>query len=212
VDILIIGGTRNLGHLLTLELLWAGHRVTVFNRGQTLDQLPNDVRRLHGDRHDPAQLAQALMGQSFDVVVDTTLYNGSDAQTITRLLEGCVGHYVFISTGQVYLVRRDVQQPFAEADYDGPLIEAPAPHTRDHQEWSYGVQKRQAEDVLAGAWESRHFPYTSLRLPMIHSERDHLHRLYAYLLRLRDGGPMLIPAVSHLLLRHIYGVGSPCRL
>jgi nucleoside-diphosphate-sugar epimerase len=109
VDILIIGGTRNLGHLSALELLRVGHRVTVFNRGQPLDQLPSDVRRLHGDRSNPAQLAKALMGWSFDVVVDTTLYHGSDAQTITRLLDGRVGHYVFISTGQVYLVRRDVQ-------------------------------------------------------------------------------------------------------
>jgi hypothetical protein len=122
---------------LALELLEAGHRVTVFNRGQTSNQLPYDIRHLHGDRHDPAQLAQALMGRSFDVVVDTTLYNGTDAQTITRPLEGRIGHYISISTGQVYLVRRDVQQPFAEVDNDGPVIEAPAPRTRDHKEWCY---------------------------------------------------------------------------
>jgi hypothetical protein len=29
---------------------------------------------MHGDRSDPAQLAQVLIGWSFDVVVDTTLY------------------------------------------------------------------------------------------------------------------------------------------
>jgi nucleoside-diphosphate-sugar epimerase len=153
VDILIIGGTRNLGHLLTLELLQAGHRVIVFNRGQTPDLLPGDVRRLHGDRRDPAQLAQALNGRSFDVVVDTVLYKGSEAQTITRLLEGSISHYILISTGQVYLVRRDGQRPFAEVDYNGPLMEAPAPSTRDHEKWTYGVQKRQAEDILAKAWE-----------------------------------------------------------
>jgi nucleoside-diphosphate-sugar epimerase len=205
VEILIIGGTRNLGHLLALELLQAGHRVTVFNRGQTPDQLPDDVRRLHGDRSDPAQLAQALVGRSFDVVVDMTLYNGTDAQTITGLLEGRVGHYIFLSTGQVYLVRRDVQRPFAEADYDGPLTEAPDPNTRDHEEWTYGVEKRQAEDILAKAWESRRFPYTSLRLSIVNSERDHFHRIYGYLLRLQDGGPILIPTAPHLPLRHVYG-------
>jgi nucleoside-diphosphate-sugar epimerase len=181
VDIPIIGGTRNLGHLLALEVLRAGHCVMVFNRGQTLDQLPGDVRRLYGDPHDPAQLAQALIGWSFDVVVDTTLYTGPDAQAITGPLQGRVGHCVFISTGQVYLVRCDVQQPFAEPDYDGPLTEAPAPSTRDHEEWTYGVQKRQAEDILAKAWESRRFPYTSLRLPMVNSELDHFHRIYGYL-------------------------------
>jgi NAD(P)-dependent dehydrogenase (short-subunit alcohol dehydrogenase family) len=101
LEILIIGGTRNLGHLLTLELLQAGHRVTVFNRGQTPDELPADVQRLRGDRSDPARLAPALAGRSFDGVVDTTLYNGADAQTITALLDGRVGQYLFLSTGQV---------------------------------------------------------------------------------------------------------------
>jgi nucleoside-diphosphate-sugar epimerase len=200
LEILIIGGMRNLGHLLALDLLQARHRVTVFDRGQTPDQLSGEVRRLHGDRSDPAQLAQALVGQSFDIVVDTTLCNGSDAQTITELLERRVSHYIFLSTGQVYLVRRDVQRPFAEADYDGPLTAASAPGTRDHEEWIYAVEKRQAEDVLAKAWESRRFPYTSLRLSMVHSERDHFHRIYGYLLRLRDGGPILIPTMSHLPL------------
>jgi len=38
LDVLIIGGTRNLGHLLSLELLETGHQVTVFNRGQTPDE------------------------------------------------------------------------------------------------------------------------------------------------------------------------------
>lgn len=86
MDILIIGGTRNLGHLLTLALLDTGHRVTLFNRGQTPDELPADIQRLRGDRSDPPRFAQALAGRSFDVVVDTTLYNGADARQL-------VSHY-----------------------------------------------------------------------------------------------------------------------
>src|SRR5262245_55108973 len=107
VEILIIGGTRNLSRLSALDLLQVGHRVTVFARGQTLDRLPGNVRRLHGDRRDPVQLASALMGWSFNVVVDKTLYSCSDVQTNTRLPEGRVGHYMLISRGQVYLLRRD---------------------------------------------------------------------------------------------------------
>ena len=105
MDILIIGGTQNLGHLLTLALHETGHWVMVFNRGQTPDELPADVQRLPGDRSDPARLVQALAGRSFDVVVDTTLYNGADAQIITELLDGRVGHYLFLSSGQVYVDR-----------------------------------------------------------------------------------------------------------
>jgi nucleoside-diphosphate-sugar epimerase len=205
LEILIIGGTRNLGHLLTLELLQAGHRVTVFNRGQTPDELPADVQRLRSDRSDPARLAPALAGRSFDGVVDTTLYNGADAQTITALLDGRVGQYLFLSTGQVYLVRGALPRPFAEDAYEGPIMPAPPPGTRDHEEWRYGVEKRHAEDVLARAWQTRRFPFTTLRLPMVNSERDHFHRIYGYLLRLWDGGPILLPTGAHLPLRHVYG-------
>lgn len=204
MEVLIIGGTRNLGHLLTLDLLAAGHHVTVFNRGQTLDELPDDVQRLRGDRSDAFSIRGALDDRSFDVVVDTTLYNGADAKMIIDSLDGRVGHYIFVSTGQVYLVREDLQRPFVEDGYNGPLMNPPPKGTREHEEWTYGVEKRQAEDLLAGAWESRHFPYTSLRLPMVNSERDHFHRIYGYFLRLKDGGPILIPAGKHLPLRHVY--------
>jgi len=102
-------------------------------------------------------------------------------------------------------VRRGLQRPFAEEHYEGPLTDAPARGTRDYEEWLYGVEKRHAEDALAHAWDTRRFPYTCLRLPMVNSERDHFHRIYNYFLRLKDGGPILIPAGFHLPLRHIYG-------
>jgi nucleoside-diphosphate-sugar epimerase len=204
-NILIIGGTRNLGHTLTLQLLAAGHRVTLLNRGQTPDELPAGLPRLRADRSDPAQLAQALAGRDFEVVIDTTLYNGPDAAAVVELLAGRVGQYIFISTGQVYLVRLGVERPFREADYAGPVMAAPAPDSDDYHEWLYGFEKRQAEDVLTAAWQNRGFPFVSLRLPMVNSERDHFKRIYNYLLRLQDGGPILLPAGPALSLRHVYG-------
>jgi nucleoside-diphosphate-sugar epimerase len=207
MDILIIGGTRNLGHLLTLRLLEAGHRVTVFNRGQTPDELPPEVTRLRGDRSDPAQLKQVLAGRSFDAVVDTTLYTGPDAQAVVEILAGRVGSYVFIGTGQVYLVRVGLSRPFKEADYakGEPMVAPPVENSFDYQNWLYGADKRAAEDALAAAWQKRNFPYVSLRLPMVHSERDHMGRIYNYFLRLQDGGPILLPDHPHLPVRHIYG-------
>jgi nucleoside-diphosphate-sugar epimerase len=204
MEILIIGGTRNVGHLLTLKLLMDGHRVTLFNRGITPDDLPASVQRLHGDRSDPSSLRKALAGRSFDAVVDMALYNGADAKTITELLDGRVGQYLFLSTGQVYLVRAESPRPFAEDASEKPLTPAPLPGTRGHDEWLYGVKKSQAEDILMSAWQTRRFPVTTLRLPMVNSERDHSHRIYGYLLRMKDGGPILLPMGNHLLLRHVY--------
>ncbi len=205
MNVLIIGGTRDLGHLLALELLQGGHRVTVFNRGQTPDELPPEVERLRGDRGIPEQLRQALAGRSFDAVVDTTLYNGADASVVTELLDGRTGHYIFLITGQVYLARLGLQRPYKEEDYDGPLMDAVPPESRYYEQWRYGFQKRQAEDALVRAWEARRFPFTTLRMPIVNSERDPSYRLYGYLLRLKDGGPVLVPAGPHLPLRHVYG-------
>ena len=206
MKVLIVGGTRNVGHLLTLALLEAGHQVTVFNRGQTVDELPTTVTRIHGDRNAPAGLAQALAAADYDAVVDMVLYDGAQAQRAVAQLAGRTEHYLFISTGQVYLVREGLPRPFVEEDYDaGTPVPEPAPGTYDHGEWRYGVDKRAAEDVLARAWQERRFPVTTLRLPMVNSERDHFLRLYNYLLRIRDGGPILVPDAPQNPLRHVYG-------
>jgi nucleoside-diphosphate-sugar epimerase len=203
---LIIGGTRNLGPSIARALLQRGYKVAVFNRGVTHDDLPGEIERLHGDRSQAAQLHAALGAREFDLVVDTTLYCGAEAQAIADLLRERAGRYIFLSTGQVYLVRLGVNRPFKEADYPGQLMaEPPVEDESEHRNWLYGFDKRQAEDALARAWEAHRFPFTSLRLPMVNSERDHYNRIYGYFLRLQDGGPILAPDDSGLPLRHVYG-------
>lgn len=204
MNILIIGGTRNMGHLLALQLLEDGHHVTIFNRGLTKDELPSEVERLRGDRTVKEQLKAALHGRSFDAVVDMVLFNGEETQTTMHLLKDRTNHYVFISTGQVYLVRENLDRPFSEDDYEGRLLPAPKPNTYGYEEWNYGMQKRFAEDTLAEAWAKHGFPYTSLRLPMVNGEREPFNRLYGYMLRIKDGGPILVPETPQYPLRHIY--------
>src|SRR5450755_4633779 len=203
---LIIGGTRNLGPSIVQALLQEGHEVAVFNRGQTRDDLPEEVKRLRGDRTDPKQLKRVLSGREFDLVVDTTLYTGAEAEAAVEVFANRAGRYIFLSTGQVYLVRIGVERPFKEEDYPGPLMaEPPKSNVSEYQNWLYGFDKRAAEDVFARAWTERKFPFTSLRLPMVNSERDHYDRIYGYFLRIQDGGPVLIPEGEGLPLRHVYG-------
>ena len=203
---LIIGGTRNLGPSIVQALLHAGYEVSVFNRGQTPDDLPPQVRRLRGDRTVPAQLLAALGNDSFDLVVDTTMYTGTEASAAIAQFSGRVGRYIFLSTGQVYLVRKGVERPFREEQYEGPLMaRPPKEHTYDLDNWLYGIEKREVEDAMALAWKNSKFPFTSLRLPMVNSERDHYDRLYGYFLRLNDGGPILVPEEPSPMLRHVYG-------
>jgi nucleoside-diphosphate-sugar epimerase len=202
---LVLGGTRNLGPQIVDALLSEGYGVAVLNRGQTPGELPAQVERLFADRTKPKELAATLGKREFDLIVDTTLYNGADAMSTLEVLLNRVGRYIFISTGQVYLVMEFAERPFVEDGYDGPLMaRPPEAQSADVKNWLYGVEKREAEEVLFMAHDNCGFPFTTLRLPMVNSERDHYDRIYGYLLRLWDGGPIVLPQ-DNLALRHVYG-------
>lgn len=204
-NILIIGGTRNIGYYLTLRLLKLGHNVTILNRGMSPDDLPDTVHRLRADRSQPQQMKRALMGKSFDVVVDFVMFRQHEAEAIVDLLRGKIEQYIFISSGQVYLVREGITRPFTEDSFEGRVQPPPKANTFAYEEWTYGIGKRQAEEVFIQAHQDSQFPYTSLRLPMVNSERDTFRRLYSYIIRMADGGPILVPETPSYPLRHIYG-------
>ncbi|MBI2899600.1 MAG: epimerase [Planctomycetes bacterium] len=190
MNVLVVGGTRNVGYSLTWRLLAAGHRVTLFNRGTIPDPFGDRVARLRGDRtRDPLPEAR------FDGVVDFAAY---DARAARQALGLNAGHTVFISSGAVYLVREGCPSPARENDYDGPLLARPdAPE--DVEEWEYGMGKRACEDVLAGSAATR------IRIPMVNSERDPYRRIEGYLWRILDAGPVLLPNAGGHVARHVYG-------
>jgi len=198
--ILILGGTRNLGHVTALTLIERGHDITILNRGQTVDELPATINRVRADRNDTQSMRSAIGTKSFDFVLDNTTYTQADAKQAVELFEGRTSRYVFISSGQVYLVRENLARPFREGDYDGPVMAEPPKDSADHPSWLYGVDKRDAEAVF----DQSSVPFTTLRLPMVASERDHYGRIQGYVARLLDGKPILIPEGTGLPLRHVY--------
>lgn len=203
-DVLILGGTRNLGHVTATQLIGGGHSVAVLNRGITSDDLPSNVERIRATRGDLDSLRSSIGDRGFDMIVDLTTYTASDAREAVEVFSGRSKRYVFISSGQVYLVREGAERPFRETEYDGPIIDAPDPNSKDFGEWKYGADKRDAESVFDDAAGRGAFPVTTLRLPMVASERDHYGRIQGYFARLSDGEPILIPDEPGLPLRHVY--------
>ena len=202
MKVLVIGGTRFIGHELAWRLVAAGHAVTLFNRGTLPDTLGIRVERLRGDRT-TVDFGRLLSGRSFDAAVDFAAYDGPDARRAAEVLGGRLSHYVVISTGQVYLVREGCPRPARESDYDGTVMGEPA-DAFDKGQWDYGVKKRALEDALAEAWSKSRFPATRLRIPMVNGERDHFRRLDRYLWRMLDGGPLLLPDGGDRVTRHVY--------
>lgn len=199
MNVLVVGGTRYVGYELVWRLLLAGHQVTLLNRGRTADPFGERVTRLVGDRR--TDFARLVAGRRFDAGVDFAAYEGPEVRAVIESLDA--GHYVFISTGQTYLVREGCPLPARESDYDGPVMPRPA-DPRDHWDWEYGVGKRACEDALQQAWNAQRFPGTRVRIPIVNGERDPTRRLEGYLWRLLDGGPVLLPDGGAGLLRHVY--------
>jgi nucleoside-diphosphate-sugar epimerase len=176
--------------------------VTLFNRGRRPDAFGTRVERLRGDRTTP-DFERLLGGRSFDAAVDFAAFTAADGRQAADVLGGGVGHYVAISTGQVYLVREQCPRPARESDYDGPLMAEPV-DPFDKDQWEYGMRKRALEDALVLAWEKHRFPATRLRIPMVNGERDHFRRLERYLWRMLDDGPVLLPGGGDRPTRHVY--------
>ncbi len=55
------------------------------------------------------------------------------------------------------------------------------------------------------------FPATRLRIPMVSGERDYYRRVESYLVRLLDGGPVILPDGGRHQTRHVYA-GAVVRL
>jgi nucleoside-diphosphate-sugar epimerase len=202
MKVLVIGGTRFVGYQLVWQLLFKGHHVTTLNRGTHGDPFGERIERLQADRTTP-RFAEVLQGRSFDAVVDFAAFTGADVQGVLDVLGERAGHYVHISTGSVYVVLEEWPKPARESDYAGQVMPAPADE-RDRSAWLYGVEKRQGEDLLVRAWDRDRFPSTRIRIPVVNGEGDYSRRLEAYLWRIRDGGPILLPDGGAQPVRHVY--------
>ncbi len=201
MEALVIGGTRFLGYHLTQALLEAGFRVTLFNRGKTPDDFGEKVNRVVGDRKDYKNFYDTFRKKRYDTVIDLIGYEREDVEVAEKTFRDHVGQYIFISTGQVYLITENRHLPSREEDYFQKLIPCPP---GEEQPYEYGLNKRRIEDFLTDAYQSGRFPSVRFRCPIIHGPRDYTLRLYSYLLRVRDGHPLIIPEGGNTIIRHVY--------
>ncbi len=182
MEILVIGGTRFVGRHFVEAAQARGHKITLFHRGQSGDDLFPDLETIHGDRE--TDLGR-LKGRRWHTVVDTCGYVPRVVRLSTEALRAQVDHYAFISTISVY-----ADPVRAGSDEDAPLQTLDDP-TSENVGAHYGALKARCEQAVDAA-----FPARSLlvRPGMIVGPCDPTDRFTAYVARAARGGEMLIPA------------------
>src|SRR3569832_2236425 len=73
LNVLFVGGTGQISLPCVKLALKAGHKVSVFNRGQRHEKLPKGVTSIVGDMRDPKSYAQ-LGKQKWDVVAQFMVF------------------------------------------------------------------------------------------------------------------------------------------
>jgi nucleoside-diphosphate-sugar epimerase len=152
------------------------------------------------DRTDEEQLKRALAETKPDVVLDLACYQPAQIDSAIRSFKG--DRYVFVSTG-VYPWLNG--KPAREEDFIPLEGEPPA-------ELNYMEGKRWCETLLA---RSRDFPWTVVRPPAIFGPADPSLRIAAYIQRVMDGGPLLVPQESYERqagLAWVKDIGFACAL
>jgi len=182
MKLLILGGTRFLGRHLVESALAGGHRVTLFNRGQTNPGLFPQVDELHGDRDGGLDI---LEGRSWDAVIDTCGYFPRLVRASAELLDEAVGHYTFISSVSVY----------ADFSQTGITEEAPVGTIEDESVediggGNYGPLKALCEQAVEAAMPGRAL---ILRPGLIVGPHDPSDRFTYWPWRAAQGGQVLAP-------------------
>jgi nucleoside-diphosphate-sugar epimerase len=152
------------------------------------------------DRTDEEQLKRALAEVQPDVLLDLACYQPAEIEMAIRTFKG--DRYVFVSTG-VYPNLNG--KPAHEEDFV-PLAGDPP----DSLEYMDG--KRWCETVLA---RTHDFPWTVVRPPAVFGPADHTLRIAAYIQRVADGGPLLVPQESYERqagLAWVKDIGFACAL
>jgi nucleoside-diphosphate-sugar epimerase len=182
MKVLVLGGSRFNGLALVGELARNGHDVTVLNRGQTQAVFPHGVKRVSGDRDDPASMKVAIGGTEWDVVFDVSGYNLAQVQTVVDLVRGHTGHFIFASSTVGYAAARLLPIRETSADDDSP------------RQNDYARNKLAVERYLFAQYRENGFPACTVPFSMVFGPHnivpDREQRMFK---RLLLGRPVLIP-------------------
>jgi 2'-hydroxyisoflavone reductase len=182
MHLLILGGTRFVGRHIAEAAVARGHRVTLFNRGQSDPNPALDVERLRGNRDGDLG---ALRGRRWDAAIDVSGYVPRIVRASVEVLATAVAHYTFISTASVYAPAA----PRLRVDEATPTRTIDDETREDYQDpAAYGALKALCERAVEHAMPGRAFV---ARLSLVVGPRDPTDRFTYWPRRVAQGGAVL---------------------
>ena len=204
MKILIIGGTGFISSYLCRELVKRKHEVILFNRGKSLPVLPvpDNVKRITGDRNNPLDLKKTIQGKGFyDVVYDMTAYQVEQTRTAVDIFYGKTARFIHCSTVSVYMISYKVRCPITEDQDQRDLM----PYfPRNPFGMDYGIQKRKCETILWQNHDPDTFPVSMLRPTYVSGPGDPTLRDFFWIERIQDGEPLLIPGSGDFSFQQVF--------
>lgn len=180
-SVMVIGGTGNIGSAVVKQLLEEGYDVSVFARHGVKPPCGR-FRMVVGDRHDREKFVETMRAGKYDCVIDLSAFTVEDVQDDVRAFPE-VERLVFCSTGAVYGQLRASELPIREN------------YRASRPQWSYGINKRQAEEYLMEQYYAYGYPVTILRPSITYGHGNGLTRQIcgdnSWLSRIRAGLPII---------------------
>lgn len=163
MKILVLGGSYFFGRVFVMEAA-KEYDITVVNRG-TYSMEAFGVNQLKGDRNDTDFLE--TITDDYDVLVDFCGYQKGDVSRILDHVQGKIGHYIFISTVDVF--RRGISGYKTE---DTPLENRVFPG----EAGEYISGKVLLEQELCAVCEEKKIPFTILRPAILYGPFNYAPR------------------------------------
>lgn len=195
---LVLGGGGFIGVAACRELMRRG--VETVAAGRRHRPYGTFTSYVAFDRNDEDELERVLAREQPDVLLDLACYQPAEVEAVARRFKGA--RYIFVSTG----VYPDLHgRPAREEDF--VPLEGDPPANLDYRDG-----KRWCETMLA---RDEVLPWTVIRPPAVFGAADHSLRIAAYIQRVADGGPLLVPEETYerrANLAWVRDVGFACAL
>lgn len=185
MKVLLIGGTGTISTAVTELAAREGYEITLLNRGNHSEGLPEGVTVVAGDIHDEEWVNTAFEGAHFDVVANFLDFEPADFERSYRLWKDRTNQYIFISSASAY------QTPLAS-----PIVTESTPLANPY--WQYSRNKIAGEEFYLGKYRTEGFPVTIVRPSHTYGEKSVPFSFegscgpYTVLERLRTGKKVIV--------------------